>query len=98
MIRRCTLSYGPPELLSLVRLLGGDLVELLRSPASLLFGYWVAMGAWRRTSWGRPASDAEIIGPPVLTASRARQMIVVAGGCVTAVTVALALQLIAARS
>lgn len=70
----------------------------LRSPASLLFGYWVAMGAWRRTSWGRPASDAEIIGPPVLTASRARQMIVVAGGCVTAVTVALALQLIAARS
>ena len=38
----------------------GDVLVLLRVPVGVLMGYWIGMGAWRRTSWGRPAVD---VGP-----------------------------------
>ena len=68
------------------------------APASLLVDYWVMMGAWLRTTWGRPAPGTlPPAGPPVLSVARARTLILIAGACVAAVGVALAIQLELAR-
>jgi hypothetical protein len=60
--------------------------------------YWIMLGAWLRTAWGRPPPGAVApAGPPVLSVTRARTLILIAAACALAVGVALALQLYWAR-
>ncbi len=67
---------------------------LLRAPFGALFGYWIAMGAWRRTTWGRPAVTYDGGGPPAHT----RAMILLAAGSVVAVSLALGVQVVLGRT
>lgn len=75
-------------------LVRGEWVVLLRAPFGVLFGYWIAVGAWRRTAWGRPAVPYEGGGPPAHT----RAMILLAAGSVVALSLALGVQVALGRS
>jgi hypothetical protein len=79
-------------------LLRGDLAALIGAPIGLLFAYWIGMGAWRRAAWGRPAAGADVAGAPELSARRARRFILLAGTCGVVLALALALQVVVARS
>ncbi len=70
---------------------------LLRLPVSSLFGYWMAVGAWRRTRWGLVVVDATQM-TPALDATHTRRLIVVGAVCCIALTFALALQAVAGRA
>jgi len=41
----------------------GDVAQVLAIGVSLLLHWWIGMGAWRRTRWGRPR-DVEVAAPP----------------------------------
>ncbi len=79
-------------------LLGGDFGALLPAPVSLLFTYWIGMGAWRRTVWGRPADATATTNVPALSAARSRRLILFAMAAAIALVLALALQVLAGRS
>jgi hypothetical protein len=81
----------------LISLFGGDLVALLRGAASFLFGYWITVGAWRRTSWGRVEVDTRALGPP-LSAGHASAMTLLGVACVIALLLALAIQALLGRT
>ncbi|MDQ4098751.1 MAG: hypothetical protein M3144_12905 [Actinomycetota bacterium] len=83
---------------SLVVLLQGDVGVLIGAPICLLFTYWIGMGAWRRTLWGRPQPGADVAGPPELPADRARRFILLAGACGIALALALGVQVLVGRS
>ena len=38
------------------RALTGEPLKLVAVPIGIAFYYWFALGAWRRTVWGRPAT------------------------------------------
>lgn len=80
-----------------VAVVGGDLRGLVRLPVSILFGYWIGVGAWRRTSWGRVTVDADAMAP-VLDATGTRRLIVLGAACCIVPTFALALQVVEGRS
>ena len=70
-------------------LLRGEWAVLLRVPFAVLFGYWIAMGAWRRTTWGRPPlTDHGGVGVPAHTGT----MILLALGAAVALALALGVQ------
>ena len=77
----------------------GDLRVLSVQPPSILFGYWMTAGAWRRTGRGRYG-----LGPgleddePSLTAARATRWTLVAVASMLAVMLALAIQVAIARA
>ena len=81
-------------------LLHGDLRVLWIQPPSILFGYWITAGAWRRTGRGRyglgpePEEDDE----PGLTAVRAARWTLVAAASMVAVLLALGIQAVIARA
>ena len=75
----------------------GNVVGLVRLPVSLLFGYWMAVGAWRRTRWGLVVVDATQM-TPALDATHTRRLILVGAVCCIALTSALALQVVAGRA
>lgn len=86
--------------------MGGGIASLLRgrwfdaatSPLYALGGYWLTVGAYRRTVWGQPSRENESPpDPPSLSATRARLYIVVAAACVVAAGVALTVQVVEAR-
>ena len=70
---------------------------LLRLPVSLLFGYWMGVGAWRRTRWGLVIVDATRM-TPVLEATGTRRLILLGAACCVALTFALALQILTGRA
>lgn len=78
-------------------LVGGDLRGLVRLPVSVLFGYWVGVGAWRRTSWGRVTVEADAMDS-VLDTTGTRRLILLGAACCIALTFALALQVVEGRS
>ena len=80
----------------LIAVVGGNLLGLVRVPASLLFGYWMAVGAWRRTRWGLVIVDATQM-TPALDATHTRRLILVGAVCCIALTFALALQVVRGR-
>jgi hypothetical protein len=74
--------------------------ELARAAtvAVLLLGlYWFATGSWRRTSWGDHVEVPAPPGPPVLSEIRAKQLIVAAAACATALATAVTAQILLAR-
>lgn len=72
----------------------GPRVRLWVAPVAFLIDYWFMMGAWLRTSWGRPAPDGPLPpGPPQMSARNAMILIALAGACVLAAGIALAIQL-----
>jgi hypothetical protein len=73
-------------------LVHGHPLALLRMPVGLLFGYWVGMGAWRRTAWGRPAPGVVVVGGPGLSTAGATRMVYLCVACVIALTLAQAVQ------
>ncbi len=75
-------------------LVQGEWAVLLRAPFGALFGYWIAVGAWRRTAWGRPAVAYDGGGAPVHT----RAMILLAAGSVVALSLALGVQVALGRT
>ena len=81
----------------LISLFGGNPLALLRGAAFLLFSYWIAVGAWRRTSWGRVVVDTQAIGPPI-DSGHAAAMTLLAVACAIALLVALAVQVALGRS
>ncbi|MEO5679972.1 MAG: hypothetical protein ABIS47_09920 [Acidimicrobiales bacterium] len=78
-----------------VAIFGGDLWLGVRAAAGVLGGWWFVVGAWRRTSWGRPAT-ASRPEAPVLSARAAGRLIALAALCLASVGVALFLQLVTA--
>ena len=80
-------------------LLRGDLRVLWVQPPSILSGYWITAGAWRRTGRGRyglgpgPEDDE-----PGLTAVQAARWTLVAAASMVAVLLALGIQVVIARS
>lgn len=81
----------------LISLFRGDLFSLVRGPAFFLFGYWIAVGAWRRTSWGRVEVDGHALGPAV-GAGHAATMTLLGVACVIALLLALAMQAVLGRT
>ena len=77
-----------------VSVLRGDLPGLVRVAFWAAFGYWMAVGAWRRTRWGLVLADA----PLALDATHTRRLVVVAATCCIALTFALALQVVVGRA
>ena len=59
---------------------------------SVVTAYWFAMGAWRRTPWGRVSADNAPSAPPVLSPRRARVYVLTGAACVGALALALGLQ------
>lgn len=80
-------------------LLRGDLRVLWVQPPSILFGYWIAAGAWRRTGRGRygfgPGPEDDELG---LAAVRAARWTLVAAASMVAVLLALGIQVAIARA
>lgn len=77
-----------------VLVLRGPRINLLVAPVSLVFTYWFAMGAWLRTTWGRPRLERTVPpGPPVLSSRRAGLLLAIAAGCIVAAAIALAVQI-----
>ena len=80
-------------------LLRGDLRVLWVQPPSIVFGYWMTAGAWRRTGRGRYG-----LGPgpehdePGLTAVRAAHWTLIAAASMVAVLLALGVQVAIARA
>jgi hypothetical protein len=83
---------------ALILLVRGELGVLIGAPVGLLFAYWIGVGAWRRTVWGRPPDGPEVAGPPQLSTDRARRFVLLAGACGVALALALALQVLLGRS
>ena len=81
----------------LIAVVGGNVASLVRVPFSLLFGYWMAVGAWRRTCWGLVIVDATQ-RPPALDATRTRRLILVGAVSCIALTLALAFQVVRGRA
>ena len=75
---------------------GGSSWGLLRLPVSSLFGYWMGVGAWRRTRWGLVTVDTARMAP-ALDATGTRRLILLGAGCCVALTFALALQVLHGR-
>lgn len=82
-------------------LLRGDLRVLWVQPPSILFGYWITAGAWRRTGRGRygfgPGPGPED-DEPALTAVRAARWTLVGVASMVAVMLALGIQVAMARA
>ena len=74
-----------------------NLAGLVRLPVSLLFGYWMSVGAWRRTRWGLVIVDATQM-TPALDATQTRRLIVIGALCCMALTFALAMQVVQGRT
>ena len=80
-------------------LLRGELRVLWVQPPSILFGYWITAGAWRRTGRGRyglgpgPEDDE-----PGLTAVRTARWTLIAAASMVAVLLALGIQVAIARA
>jgi hypothetical protein len=72
----------------------GDYVALVRTPCILLFAYWTAVGAWRRTSWGLVTVHAG----PTLNGTHTRRMVLLAAACPVVLAFALAVQVVLGRS
>jgi len=71
---------------------------LIQAPLYGLMGYWLAMGGWRRTVWGRPGPDALVpAAGPLLSERRARLYITMAVLAVVACGLALAAQIVQAE-
>ena len=81
-------------LVCVLSVLGGDLPGLVRVAFWAAFGYWMAVGAWRRTRWGLVLADP----PPALDATHTRRLVLLAATCCTALTFALALQVVIGRA
>ncbi len=79
-------------------LLRGNIGVLLTAPVGLLFSYWIGMGAWRRTLWGRPQGAGGEVPSSLMPAARARRLILLGSACAIALALALALQVVAGRS
>lgn len=75
----------------------GNLVGLVRLPVSLLFGYWMVVGAWRRTRWGLVIVDAAQT-TSALDAAQTRRLILIGAVCCMTLTFALAMQVVQGRS
>lgn len=80
-------------------LLHGDLRVLWVQPPSILFGYWLTAGAWRRSGRGRygPGPGPEDDEPGLSTARAARWTLVTAASML-AILLALGIQVAIARS
>jgi hypothetical protein len=77
----------------------GPRERLVLAPFTALAAYWFMMGAWRRTSWGRPEpGGAGPPGPPGLSPQRARALILLAVACAAAVVTAFIVQIVLAHS
>ena len=74
----------------------GDWFALVRTPCTLLFAYWMAVGAWRRTSWGLVVVDVTDAGP-TLSATHTRRMVLLAAACPVALAFALGVQVVLGR-
>ena len=70
----------------------------LLSVGWIVASYWFALGAWLRTPWGTVENRTAPPDPPPLSDRAARSYIALAGLCLVAVTVALAVQVVIARS
>lgn len=99
----CVLAglMGLNAVLSLVggilALAAGHWLALVYGPGGVLFGYWMAVGAWRRTTWGRVTVDTDALGA-VLDETHSRRLILAAATVPVVLALALALQVVAGRS
>jgi hypothetical protein len=75
----------------------GNLFVLVRAPVGLLCAYWIGVGAWRRTSWGRVTVDTEARGP-LLDSSHVRRLIYAAAAVPILLALVLAAQVLVGRS
>lgn len=77
----------------------GEFRAVAGLPVSLLFGYWVTVGAWRRTGWSRhtPTAD-ELAAPGTLSPVHAARWTLWAVACVIALVLALGIQVAAGRA
>lgn len=80
-----------------VLVLSDGWLALVYGPAGVLFAYWMGVGAWRRTSWGRVTVDAAQLGP-ILDEAHSRRLIVLAAAVPVVLALALGLQVVAGRS
>jgi hypothetical protein len=78
-------------------LAAGHWLALVYGPAGVLFGYWMAVGGWRRTTWGRVTVDSEALGP-VLDETHFRRLILAAAAVPVVLALALGVQVVAGRS
>jgi hypothetical protein len=74
-----------------------ELVPAATAAVLLLGLYWFATGSWRRTSWGDDVAVPAPPGPPVLSDHRAKQLMVAAAACATALATAVTAQILLAR-
>src|SRR4051794_35929393 len=71
------LNAGLSVVGGVLALAAGHWLALAYGPAGVLFGYWMAVGAWRRTTWGRVIVDTDARGP-VLDDTHSRRLILAA--------------------
>ena len=59
----CLISLSGVVVAGLWRLMKGDLAQVAGALVSGLLYWWIGMGAFRRTRWGRPRETASIEPP-----------------------------------
>ena len=74
----------------------GNVFVLAQAGVGLVCAYWIAVGAWRRTTWGLVIVDTDERGP-VLDEIHYRRLILTVCAVPIVLTLALAVQVVAGR-
>lgn len=92
-----SLNAGLSVVGGILALAAGDWLGVVYGPAGVIFGYWMAVGAWRRTTWGLVTVDTESLGS-ILDEAHSRRLILAAAAVPVVLTFALGVQVVAGRS